>query len=302
VKIVVTGANGQVGWEIARLAGDHELLALDHAALDITDARAVQRVLEDNRPAVVINAAAYTAVDRAEQEPEQAFAVNRDGPFYLATTCARLGIPLLHLSTDYVFDGTQHRPYREEDDAAPLGVYGRSKWEGEEAVRCNHAAHVILRVSWVFGEHGLNFVKTLLRLAREREQLRVVADQYGCPTHAGAIARVLLTLADRIAAAEIREPWGTYHYGGAPATSWHGFAQAIVDLIRTWEAPRVREVVPITTADYPTPASRPANSVLDCSRLKERFGIEMCPWREGLATTLQALLAYTRSPDSGLNK
>ena len=291
MKMVLTGANGQVGWEITRLARDHELLALDHAALDITDARAVQRTLEESQAEVVINAAAYTAVDKAEQEPGQAFAVNGDGPQHLAAACHSLRIPLLHLSTDYVFDGTQSRPYREEDAVAPAGVYGRSKWEGEEAVRQTHAAHLILRVSWVFGEHGHNFVKAILRLAREREQLRVVADQYGCPTYAADIARVLLALAEQVATGAQRNRWGTYHYCGIPATTWHGFAQAIVDTARTHEPLRVREVVPITTAEYPTPARRPANSVLDCSRLKERFGIAARPWREGLTATLQALLA-----------
>jgi dTDP-4-dehydrorhamnose reductase len=291
VKMVLTGANGQVGWEMTRLARDHELLALDHAALDITDARAVQRTLEESQAEVVINAAAYTAVDKAEQEPAQALAVNRDGPRHLAAACHSLGIPLLHLSTDYVFDGTQSRPYREEDPVAPAGVYGRSKWEGEEAVRQTHTAHLILRVSWVFGEHGHNFVKAILRLARERQQLRVVVDQYGCPTCAADIARVLLALAEQVATGEQRDRWGTYHYCGTPATTWHGSAQAIVDTARTYESLRVLEVVPITTAEYPTLARRPANSVLDCSRLKERFGIAARPWQEGLAATLQALLA-----------
>ena len=290
MKIVVTGANGQVGWELARLGGKHELLALDRAALDITDAPAVQALLEETRPAVVINAAAYTAVDRAEQEPELAFAVNREGPRHLATACRHLDIPLLHLSTDYVFDGTHSEPYREEDPVAPLGVYGRSKWEGEEAVRQNLAAHLILRVSWVFGEHGHNFVKTILRLARERDELRVVMDQHGCPTYAGDIARVLLVLAERISAGK-EEAWGgTYHYCGTPATTWHGFAQAIIDLASTYEPLRVRTLIPITTAEYPTPAQRPANSVLACDRFEARFGMRVHPWRKGLAATVQVLL------------
>ncbi|MFO1430122.1 MAG: dTDP-4-dehydrorhamnose reductase [Candidatus Competibacteraceae bacterium] len=290
MKIVVTGANGQVGRELTRLGGKHELLALDRAALDITAAPAIPVLLEEARPAVVINAAAYTAVDRAEQEPESAFAVNREGPRHLAVACRRLQIPLLHLSTDYVFDGTQHQPYREEDPVAPLGVYGRSKWEGEEAVRQAQAAHLILRVSWVFGEHGHNFVKTILRLAGERDELRVVMDQRGCPTYAGDIARVLLALAERIGTGREKAWAGTYHYCGTPATTWYGFAQAIIELARAYEPLRVRTLVPITTAEYPTPARRPANSVLACDRFEARFGMTAHPWREGLATTVQALL------------
>jgi dTDP-4-dehydrorhamnose reductase len=288
MKILLTGANGQVGWEIARQAGNHSVLALDHAALDIGDATAVQATLTHSAAELVINAAAYTAVDRAEQEPERALAGNRDGPRHLATACAQRGIPLLHLSTDYVFDGNKPGPYTEDDPIAPLGVYGRSKWEGEQAVRQTLAAHLILRVSWVFGEHGHNFVKTLLRLAREREQLRVVADQQGCPTYAGAIAEVLLALADRIATGQPLA-WGTYHYCGTPATTWHGFAETIVRLARAYEPLRVREVVPITTADYPTPAARPANSVLDCTRWQRTFGWAPQPWQDGLAAMLRAL-------------
>jgi len=290
VTILLTGAGGQLGWEIARRAVGRKLLALDHAALDITAARAVQQALKGSGARVVINAAAYTAVDRAEQEPAVAFAVNRDGPAQLAAACARLGIPLVHMSTDYVFAGTQHGAYNEDDPVAPVGEYGRSKWAGEEAVRQTLASHLILRVSWVFGAHGHNFVKTILRRAREREELRVVADQCGCPTYAGAIAEVLLALADRLAAGQ-RLPWGTYHYCGAPPTTWHGFAQTIVDLAKPYESLRVRRIVPIATADYPAPAARPANSVLDCTRFKECFGIVPSPWQNGLVAMLNTLYA-----------
>lgn len=290
MKILLTGANGQVGWEIARRAPilGHELIATDRSSLDISDAGSVARVLEASSADLLINAAAYTAVDRAEQEPSLAYAVNRDGPAYLAAACARLGIPLLHLSTDYVFDGTKSGAYREDDPVAPLGVYGHSKWQGEEAVRQTLPAHFILRVSWVFGQHGNNFVKTMLRLARERDALRVVADQQGCPTWAGDIANTLLLLAGRIA--ERRQmPWGTYHYCGTPPTTWHGFAQSIVALASAHEPLRVREVVAITTEDYPTPARRPANSVLDCAGFLWQFDLSPRPWREGLETMLQSL-------------
>ena len=297
MKILLTGANGQVGWEIARRAVDHKVLALDHAALDITDAQAVARVLSDSGAAVVINAAAYTAVDRAEQEPEVAFAVNRDGPAHLAAACARLGIPLLHISTDFVFDGLKPGPYGEDDPVAPLGVYGRSKWEGEQAVRDTLAAHLILRVSWVFGAHGHNFVKTMLRLARERDELRVVADQHGCPTYAGDIADVLLAMVGRIVASQ-ELGWGTYHYCGTPPTTWHGFAQTIVALAQTVEPLKTTSVVPIATVDYPTPAVRPANSVLDGTRIKTYFGIEPRPWLQGL----QAMLLGDRHAGSDRSK
>lgn len=287
MTVVLTGADGQVGWEVARRATGLGLLALDRVALDITDPKALRHTLKRNAAQLVINAAAYTAVDRAEQEAALAFAVNRDGPAYLADTCAELGIPLLHLSTDYVFSGRQAAPYREEDPIDPLGVYGRSKWEGEQAVRERLSAHLILRVSWVFGSHGYNFVRTILRLAREREQLRVVADQQGCPTYAGAIADELLALAKRILDnTSSEEAWGTYHYCGAPPTTWYDFACAIVAGARRYEALKVREIVPITTAEYPTPAARPANSVLDCARFERRFGNAPRSWQAGLAEVL----------------
>ena len=199
MRIIIVGAQGQVGWELTRRAPllGHEVLAWDVAELDITDAAAVNRALTASGAEVVINAAAYTAVDRAEQEPESAFAVNRDGPAHLAAACHRLHIPLLHISTDYVYDGAKIDPYVEDDPTTPLGVYGASKLAGDEAVRQVLPRHLILRVSWVFGIHGQNFVKTILRLAREREELRVVADQSGCPTYAGDIADTLLELAGR---------------------------------------------------------------------------------------------------------
>ena len=291
MRLAIIGAKGQVGWELARRAPmfGHEVLAWDVDELDITDAAAVDRALTTGGADAVINAAAYTAVDKAEQEPELAFAVNRDGPAHLAAACARSGIPLLHISTDYVFDGTKADPYTEDDPAAPLGVYGQSKWEGDEAVRRSLSRHLILRVSWVFGVEGQNFVKTILRLAREREELRVVADQRGCPTYAGDIADVLLELAGRISQIDADNAWGVYHYCGEPPTTWHGFASAIVERAKSDEKLKVRTVTAIATADSPPPAARPANSVLDCARLIDRFGIHPASWREGLATMLFAL-------------
>ena len=305
MRMIVTGAQGQVGWELTRRAATlgHEVLAWDMAELDITDADAVQQALDASGAELVINAAAYTAVDKAEQESEQAFAVNRDGPAHLAAACARLNLPLLHISTDYVYDGAKIDPYVETDPTTPLGVYGASKLAGDEAVRSLWSRHLILRVSWVFGIHGHNFVKTILRLAREREELRIVADQRGCPTYAGDLADVLLELAGRIAEIDEQNAWGVYHYCGAPATTWHGFASAIIERAREEErvvpkrrsrkaapaAPEpliVQSVTPITTAAYPTPAARPINSVLDCAKLAERFGIQPRPWQAGLDAML----------------
>lgn len=289
MKLVITGANGQVGWELSQRASGHDVAALDLAALDITNANAVERMLDHHQAEAVINAAAYTAVDKAEQESALAYAVNRDGPANLATCCARLGIPLLHISTDYVFDGHKESPYREDDPVAPLGVYGLSKWEGEERVRDMLEHHIILRVSWVFGLHGHNFVKTILRLAQEREELRIVADQRGCPTFAGDIADVLLTMLERFG----EKPWGTFHYCGTPATTWHGFAEAIVEGARQRGPLRVERVLPIASEDYPTPVKRPPSSVLDCGRLRRSFGIAPKSWQTGLDDLLNAFLPQT---------
>lgn len=297
MKIIVTGANGQVGHELVHRAQryGHDVIALDRSALDIRDAQAVEHTLSVNGLDVVINAAAYTAVDKAEEQRESAFATNRDGAENLAASCARLGCPLLHISTDYVFDGSQTTPYKESDLAAPIGVYGLSKWQGEEAVRRVLKEHVILRVSWIFGVHGNNFVKTMLRLAREREVLRVVSDQRGCPTYAGDIANVLLELAARAtqegaAGANARDAaWGTYHYGGTPPATWHEFARNIIEIARDLGPLKVRDVVPIATSEYPTAARRPANTVLDCFRIEARLGICPRPWREGLQSVVKEL-------------
>lgn len=291
MRLAIIGAKGQVGWELQRRAPalGYDVLAWDVAELDITQAAAVDQALTSSRVDAVINAAAYTAVDRAEQEPERAFAVNCNGPGHLASTCAELSIPLLHISTDYIFDGSKSSPYTEDDPASPLGVYGQSKWEGDQAVQRLLRQHLILRVSWVFGVEGQNFVKTILRLAREREELRVVADQYGCPTYAGAIADTLLHLAGRLREIEAGNLWGTYHYCGSPPTTWHGFASTIVEQGRSYEPLKVGKVTAIGTADYPTPAARPANSILDCSRLTDRLGIRPTAWQTDLSTMLSAL-------------
>lgn len=286
-KILICGANGQVGRELVQHAGSNATVCT-REQLDITDAAAVSRMLDEQRPQVVINAAAYTAVDKAESEPERARAVNAEGAENLAAACHRVGAALLHLSTDYVFDGRKTTPYTESDIANPQGAYARSKWEGEERIRALCPRHIILRVSWVFGQHGGNFVKTMLRLARERPELRVVSDQHGAPTHAGAIAEALLMLAQRIQpGAEL--PWGTCHYSGTPATTWHGFATTIVaDALELGLLTKAVPVNAISTDDYPVPAPRPANSRFDLSRA-ELLELRPQPWRDGLQQVLLSL-------------
>ncbi|MBF0270786.1 MAG: dTDP-4-dehydrorhamnose reductase [Magnetococcales bacterium] len=292
MKLLLTGAHGQVGQEIAALAqqSDCSLLALDRTALDITDPQAVRIAVNAFRPNVTINAAAFTAVDLAESQPSQAFAVNRDGPAHLAAACAAIDCPLIHLSTDYVFDGSSPTPYTETDPAAPIGVYGQSKYDGEEAIRTLWSRHLIVRVSWVFGFHGRNFVKTMLRLAREKETLAVVRDQWGGPTPADAIADTLLTLARRIATEPTFQEWGTYHYCGEPGVSWHEFAAFIIAQARQRIPLAVQEIRGITTAEYPTPARRPANSRLDCQQIATRLGIAPADWQQAVHILMPRLL------------
>lgn len=291
MKILIFGRIGQLGTELARCpwSPGTELVFYDRDEVDVGNPAAVKGAIAATPCDLIINASAYTAVDKAESEAEAAFAVNRDGPAAMAEMCAANGIPLLHVSTDYVFDGTKDTPYTETDPIAPLGVYGHSKAEGEQAVRdaCPH--HVILRTAWVYAAHGHNFVRTMLRLAAERPELRVVADQYGCPTAAADIAAALHKLAERYGH-EKTLAWGTYHFTGQGETSWHGFAERVIDLAAPVLGKRPL-VHPITTADYPTPARRPANSRLDCTRMTETFGITARPWPDALAEVITELLA-----------
>lgn len=291
--ILLTGAGGQVGWEVQRRAPAANLSveAFSSAALDITDPDAVNGVVSAAAPRVVINAAAYTAVDKAETDKDRAFAVNRDGPGHLAAICAARNIPLIHISTDYVFDGASKEPYIEDDVTGPLGVYGESKLAGEAAVRAFLDRHVIVRTAWVYGVHGNNFVKTMLRLGRERDVLRVVDDQRGSPTFAGDLARALLVLARRfLSESPPEEAYGTFHFTGGGAVSWHGFAERIFDLAAR-ELVRRPKVEPIPTSGYPTPAKRPANSVLDCGKMARVHGIMQRPWEEALEEMLAETLA-----------
>lgn len=292
-RVLLLGGSGQVGRETqaaAALRSGLELWAPTRAEVDLADPAQVAAAVADSGPAVVINAAAHTAVDRAESEPDAAYAANRDGPASLAQACAAAGAALIHISTDYVFDGTKAGAYVEDDPTAPLGVYGASKEAGERAVRAALDRHFIVRTSWVFSRHGSNFVRTMLRLGAEREELKVVADQTGRPTAASDIAAALLTLTDRIIDGSAEGAWGALHFAGTGATTWHGFATAIFDIRRALTGRAPPTIHPIAAADWPTPARRPANSVLDCRKIAERLGLAVPDWRPALEADVAALL------------
>jgi len=293
MKLLVLGAGGQVGHELCRLTwpAGYSIAAFGRDGVDISQREPVLAMVARERPDIVINAAAYTAVDRAESEPDIAWASNCTGPANLAAACHDARVPLIHLSTDYVFNGSKTGAYREDDPVKPLGVYGKSKEAGDRAVRDALSRHVILRTAWVYSAHGHNFVKTMLRLGQERRVLRVVADQIGSPTSAGDIAAAIGTIVQQLNAGNTS--WGTYHFAGGGAVTWHGFAQAILELASPWRGPPPL-VEAIATADYPTPARRPANSVLDCRLIGEAFGIVPRPWEEALAEVIGEL--YRRVP------
>ncbi|MDN3713193.1 dTDP-4-dehydrorhamnose reductase [Paracoccus cavernae] len=278
--LLVFGRTGQVATELARLAPDAVFLGRDQA--DLSDPAACAAAIRASGARAVINAAAYTAVDRAESEPELARLVNADAPAAMASAAAGLGLPFVHISTDYVFAGDGERPWIETDPTGPLGVYGATKLAGEQAILASGAQAAILRTSWVFSAHGANFVKTMLRLGAERPELRVVADQHGGPTPARAIAQACLTMAE--AMLDDRSKGGIYHFSGAPDTNWADFARAIMA-----QAGLSCAITDITTADYPTPAARPANSRLDCSAIARDFGILRPDWQAGLVDVLTEL-------------
>jgi len=293
--IAIIGRNGQLGWELVR-QGDSlglKMLALDLPEIDVTRSESIAGCLAPGAVQLVVNAAAYTAVDRAETEKKRAFEVNRDGPANLAVFCALAGIPLIHISTDYVFDGCRAGAYREDDPVSPIGVYGQSKAAGEAEVRRKCSAHLIVRTAWLYGVHGHNFVKTMLRLRREKKTIRVVDDQTGCPTYAADLARAILSMADHTLAGK-KTRWGTYHYCGAGSVTWCGFAKAVFEIAAKYEASAAATVIPITSAEYPTPVKRPANSVLDCSKIEKQFGIRPRPWIDSLAEMIDALYATHR--------
>lgn len=287
MNILLTGKNGQVGWELQRsLLPLGRVAACGRDELDLTDADAVRRMLDEVRPDAIVNAAAYTAVDKAESEPGLAHAINAAAPALLADEAARRGVLLVHYSTDYVYDGRKASPYVEDDAVNPLGAYGRSKLAGEAGIELSGADHLIFRTCWVYAARGSNFLRTILRLAAEREELRVVADQVGAPTWARLIAEATAH-ALKQALQERRDgsfDSGVYHLAAGGETSWHGFASAIV---AGRGGLRAKAVAPIATAEYPLPAARPANSRLNTANFQQRFSLALPDWRDGLRLCLE---------------
>ncbi|MDQ6967811.1 MAG: dTDP-4-dehydrorhamnose reductase [Mariprofundaceae bacterium] len=284
MKVLITGCKGQIGQELVLLAQEYgcEAVGLDRETFDITNQSNVEKIIHHYQPSAVINAAAYTAVDKAESDVDAAYAVNTTGVAYLAQTCADVDIPLVHISTDYVFDGTKVGGYHENDIPNPVGIYGKSKLAGEEAVRKICEKYYILRTSWVFSGYGNNFVKTMLRLGAEKEALSIVADQYGKPTSAREIARAIFVMLN-----SSKEAWGTYHFAQPEAVSWHQFAESIFAKAREQGAKiDVSTLHAITTAEYPTAAKRPLNSNLDCTKLEKTFNFKIKSWLDSLSKNL----------------
>ena len=285
MKILINGQHGQVSQELQRhLSHLGELVVLGREQLDLAQPEQIRQQVQRIRPDLIINAAAHTAVDQAESEPQLAFAINASAPGILAEQALELGVPLIHYSTDYVFDGSKPAPYTEDDAPNPLGVYGKSKLAGEQAISAVQGQHLILRTSWVYSTHGRNFLLTMQRLLQEKPEMRIVADQIGAPTWAGTIARGTLALIERWQAGNAGA-WGTYHLTAQGETSWFGFAQAIGAALREQGKP-CANLLPIPSSAYPTPAARPLNSRLDCSRLQREWGVSQADWQTALRECL----------------
>ncbi len=289
MRLAVTGKNGQVVSALHALAGPGlEIVALGRPELDLARPDTVFKALREAKPDVVVSAAAYTAVDKAESEPDIAFAVNRDGAKAVARAANDIGVPVIHISTDYVFDGTKATAYVENDPTGPASVYGRSKLEGEQAVSENTDNYAVLRTAWVYSEYGSNFVKTMLRLSESRDEINVVADQFGCPTSANDIAIAIVSIAKRLATDPSAHLRGVFHMSGTGETNWAGFAKQIFEFSAENGGKSI-VVNDITTAQYPTPARRPANSRLDCCKLQEVYGIRLPEWQTSTRAVMAAL-------------
>lgn len=292
--ILLTGINGQVGWELQRvLPAVGHVIALNREQFDLSNPDAVRAAIQQSRPDIIINPAAYTAVDKAESEPDLAMAVNCIAPGVMAEEARKLGALLIHFSTDYVFDGSKSEPYSEADRTEPRSVYGRTKLAGEEAIRASACKHFILRTSWVYGTHGGNFVKTVLRLAKERDTLRIVNDQFGAPTSAGLLANSTAQILQQCCAADFDEcRYGLYHLTAAGRTSWHHYAEEIVRLARLYDEElrdKTLTIEGIPTSGYPLPAPRPPNSVLDTTKIRDAFGLQLPQWQDELAECIRLL-------------
>jgi dTDP-4-dehydrorhamnose reductase len=289
--VLVSGGTGQLAVALENAAGGRDILRVGRPDFDFDQLESIEATFRDAAPALVVNAAAYTAVDAAETDEAAADRANHVGPAHLAMLCARAGVPLIHISTDYVFDGAKGAPYVETDATAPQGVYGSTKLAGERAVLQSGARAIVLRTSWVYAPVGKNFVRTMLNAGRVRDMLRVVADQKGCPTTAIDLAAAILAITDAIAAQGWQDRFGgVFHAAGTGWTTWHGLACATFAEAAA-QAPglRIPTVEPIATADWPTPARRPADSRLDCGKLEDVFGIRLPPWEDGLARTIAAM-------------
>lgn len=295
MKILLLGSNGQVGWELRRaLAPLGVITAPDWRAQggldgDLEDTKGLSATIRQVEPDVIVNAAAYTAVDQAESEPSRARRINAEAPAVLAEEARALGAVLVHYSTDYVFDGNGERPWNEDDPIAPINMYGQTKWEGEEAIRESGCRHLIFRTSWVYAPRGKNFLKTMLRLAVSRKELQVVDDQVGAPTGAELIADVTAQVIPRLLGTDA-DGQGTYHLAPHGETSWYGYASHLIDCARVQEMEIMAErIQPVSSDVFPTPARRPKNSRLDCSRLEQAFGLELPDWKDGVQRTLTEL-------------
>ena len=286
-RILLIGKIGQVGWELRRtLAPLGEIVCVDYPEIDLASGDSIRRWVRETKPGVVINAAAYTAVDKAESEGDLAVKINGTAPGIMAEEAKRVGALMVHYSTDYVFDGAKPEPYVETDQPNPLGAYGRSKLAGDEAVRAAGGPHLIFRLCWVYGARGHNFMLTIMRLAREREKLRVVNDQTGCPTWSRMIAETTaLALNQVVVAGDGGKFSGTYHLAASGETTWHAFAQAIVNLMPP-EGRKCSQIDAIPSSEYPTPAKRPTHSALSCTKLKRVFGLQLPAWDESLKQVL----------------
>ncbi|MCR9533330.1 MULTISPECIES: dTDP-4-dehydrorhamnose reductase [Vibrio] len=283
MRVLITGCNGQVGHCLVnQLKEKVELLAVDRAELDITDRHAVSQTVVEFKPDFIINAAAHTAVDKAEEEVDLSYAINCDGPLYLAQAAKLVDATILHISTDYVFPGNKDGEYVEDDETGPLGVYGKSKLAGEIALSKANVKHIILRTAWVFGVHGNNFVKTMLRLGKDRDALSIVGDQFGGPTYAADIASALIEIMDQLNQTNDSSKYGVYHFSGEPHVSWFEFAQLIFEEAEQKQLLSPPTLSSITTDMYPTPAARPENSKMNCTKINSAFGIKASDWQEAL--------------------